>query len=201
MSLGGSFMPLGTQVHALPQECPPPPLMCACLPPMYARPRAHLCPMGLKCTPPLKSACTPLCVCTLGLILCPLGAHLCPLGLIYVPWGCCVRTPLRHARPLLACATSLPTRARPLWQPCAPPTEPCTLQVMQYNGSLHPTIQRGSDMAVTVDKVIPVLPCQRSTWLDPYRTDMSLIRWTIGRVGRMDTQTTLRLWCERQKYQ
>jgi hypothetical protein len=28
----------------------------------------------------------------------------------------------------------------------------------------HPAIQRGSDMAATVDKVTLVLPCQRSTW-------------------------------------
>jgi hypothetical protein len=61
---------------------------------------AYLCPLGLKCVPPL------LCVRPLGSFkllgthVCPLGAHLCPLGLFYAPWGSSVRPP-RHTRPLL----------------------------------------------------------------------------------------------------
>jgi hypothetical protein len=52
----------------------------------------------------------------------------------------------------------------PLWQPFTPSIELCALQPVQYNGSLHPAIQRGSNVAATVDKVTLVLPCQRSTW-------------------------------------
>jgi hypothetical protein len=28
----------------------------------------------------------------------------------------------------------------------------------------HPAIQRGNDVAATMDKVTPILLCQRSTW-------------------------------------
>jgi hypothetical protein len=52
----------------------------------------------------------------------------------------------------------------PLWQPFTPSIELCALQLVQYNGSLHLAIQHGSDVATTVDKVIPVLSYQRSTW-------------------------------------
>jgi hypothetical protein len=45
-----------------------------------------------------------------------------------------------------------------------PPIELCGLQPVQFIRSLHPTIQRGNDVAVTVDKITPVLPCQNSTW-------------------------------------
>jgi hypothetical protein len=70
---------------------------------------------------------------------------ICPPPLL----GVCV--PPRRARPT-------PWPYVPLWQPFAPPIELCGLQPMQYNGSLYPVIQRGSDVATTVDKVTPVFP-------------------------------------------
>jgi hypothetical protein len=89
----------------------------------------------------------------------------------------------------------------PLLHPCEPPIVLCSLQPVQYNGSFHPAIQRGNDVAPTVDKVTSILPCQRSIWCWPlserhelYLKDMSLIGWTIGRdrhVKRIDTQTNL----------
>jgi hypothetical protein len=68
----------------------------------------------------------------------PLGVQFFPLGIKCMP-PLCVRAPF-------------PDRTRP-------PIELCGLQLVQYNGSLHLAIQRGSDVAATVDKVTSVLPC------------------------------------------
>jgi hypothetical protein len=94
------------------------------------------------------------------------------------PYFICVRPYFIRVRLyfIRACPTFRPYA--PLWQPFAPSIELlCALPPVQYNGSLHPAIQRGSDVVATVDKVTPVLPCQRSTWhwplsdgQEPYRT-------------------------------
>jgi hypothetical protein len=58
MSFGGSFMPLG----------------------------ALLCPLGFKCTPPLKHVHPPY-VCAPWGSFKHFGIRICPFGLTYVPWG------------------------------------------------------------------------------------------------------------------
>jgi hypothetical protein len=79
-----------------------------------------------------------------------------------------------------ACPTPRPYAH--LWQPFAPSIELCALQPVQYNRSLHPAIQCGSDVAAIVDKVTPVLPYQRSTWRWPLSDGQEPYRmwWTDG---------------------
>jgi hypothetical protein len=80
------------------------------------------------------------------------------------PYFICLRLSFISVCPYFICAHPTLRPYVPLWQPFVPSIELCALQLVQYNGSLHPTIQRGSDVAATVDKVTPILPCQRSTW-------------------------------------
>jgi hypothetical protein len=85
----------------------------------------HLCPLGIKYTPPFKRTRPLLCMRALGSFkpleahICPLGAHSCPLGLFYIPWGSSTRPPLKRARPPYACASPPGVQASPS-QACTP---------------------------------------------------------------------------------
>jgi hypothetical protein len=81
-----------------------------------------------------------------------------------MPLGALVRTPLKRPRPpSCVCApqgaVQAPTTTvyaskatvRALKTTVCAPTKPCASQPLQCNGSLHPVIQRGSNVAATVD--------------------------------------------------
>jgi hypothetical protein len=77
--------------------------------PVYAL-LAHLCPLGLICTPPLKRAppppyacAPPLCVCALGLFYALWGSFMPPLGLLCMLLLEHAHPHLRHACPLYVC--------------------------------------------------------------------------------------------------
>jgi hypothetical protein len=141
------------------QACAPPPCVRAPSPKRACYPPWRACPVSSRACP-LTSA---------SLILPPpvraplfIRSH---LSFIHVrPYFIRSRLSFICVRPyfIRACPTLRPYA--PLWQPFAPSIELCALQPVQYNGSLYPAIQRGSDVVATVDKGIPILPCQRSIW-------------------------------------
>jgi hypothetical protein len=139
--------------HALlPKRTRSPPWACA--------PRLQPCTPPPWCShPPLSTSLIvpPPVRVPLFVLLCLSFIHMSPYFIRLYLSFICVHLYFIRARPTLRSYA-------PLWQQFVPSIELCTLQPVQYNRSLHPTIQRGSDVAATMDKVTPVLSCQRSTW-------------------------------------
>jgi hypothetical protein len=166
----------------------PPPRRAACTllpkctrpPPRYVRPPGRASPLPGMCAPstrrvrPVSSRAHPY----QGIRALPASTSLIVPPPVRAPLFNRSRLFFIHMRPyfihscfFFICMRPYFIRARPtlrpyapLWQPFVPSIELCALQPMQYNGSLHPAIQRGSDVAATVDKVTPVLLCQRLIW-------------------------------------
>jgi hypothetical protein len=134
---------------------------------------AHICPLGVrlcslgvKCSPPsmrtslLAGVRTPTEAFTppasASLIVPPLVhaplfirsrlsfIHMRPYFICVRPYFIRVRPYFIRVRPYFICARPTLRSYVPLWQPFVPSIELCALQPVQYNGNLHPTIQRGS---------------------------------------------------------
>jgi hypothetical protein len=177
--LGLIYAPLGVKCAPPQARAPPlcmrPPLgICAPLLGVHARPSRRACLPSHACVSPLPGVCAPLgvrahsrlharplsFVCTPTLVRVHAHSYSCARPLLFV----CTPTLIRVRAPLPGGTRPSPRRYASLWQPFVLPIELCGLQPVQYNGSLHPTIQCGSNMAATVVIVTPVLPCQRSIW-------------------------------------
>jgi hypothetical protein len=147
--------------------CTPQPTVCAPYVGVYAPPSSVCTPQSAVCAPP-PSVCAPQSVlCAPYASVCtPLSAYA-PYNLPYAPLTQAY-TPLRHAYAPL----------RQLYTPGA-----------------TPTIQRGSDVVATVDKVSPDLPCPRSTRRILIGRTRTLSNVTDGRTdgrdGRTHAQTIL----------
>jgi hypothetical protein len=77
------------------------------------------------------------------------------------PLGRCTRSSDKRMRPLGRRMRPSDRRMRPSTSVCAPPLAYAPLS-QPYAPVATPTIQRGSDVAATVDKVSQDLPCPRS---------------------------------------
>jgi hypothetical protein len=102
-----------------------------------------------------------------------------------------------------SCACPSGRRMRPSASVCAPPTCICAPQPAVC-APATPTIQCGSDVTDTMDKVSPDLSCPRSTrrWRlsdehEPYRTWRTdgWTRWT-DKTRQMDTRTNETRWTD-----